>query len=59
MVRLSNTSLQYTLVVPELLLYDNFADLHCGNHTGGKPDPCAKLFFDLLANSEVPRTLVL
>ena len=61
MVRLSDTSLQYTLVVPELLLYDTFEDLHCGNHTSDNhtTDPCAKLFFDLLANSEVPRTLVL
>ena len=59
MVRLSDTSLQYTLVVPELLLYDNFADLHCGNHTSnGTYDPCVDLFIGLLANSEVPRTLV-
>ena len=59
MVRLSDTSLQYTPVVPKLLLYDNFADLHCDNHTNnGTYDPCVDLFIGLLANSEVPRMLV-
>ena len=57
-VRISNTSLQYTLVVPELLLYDNFAGLHCGNNTAdnGTSDPCVDTFIGLLANAEVPRT---
>ena len=61
MVRLSDTSLQYTLVVPELMLYDTFADLHCGNQTGDNDttDACANRTIKLLANSEVPRALVL
>lgn len=58
-VRLSNSSLQYTLVVPELLSFDNlrenFGDSSCrGNGSGN--NACIGVFLDLLAGAESPRT---
>ena len=60
MVRLSDTSLKYTVVVPELLLYDNFGDFGCPNETHNDilNDKCFGKFIGLLAKSEVPRTWV-
>jgi len=55
----SLSSLYYTLVVPDVLYYDNLAQLSCKDESGGGTQPksdCAQAFVDVLANSEVPRT---
>ncbi|XP_065901246.1 ABC transporter A family member 9-like isoform X2 [Dysidea avara] len=53
----SLSSLQYTLVVPDVLYYDNLAQISCKNGTSNSSQPnCLQAFVKLLANSEVPRT---